>query len=75
MSEKKLPGMAQGVVEVTTKELPDGSKSTKVEVDPSVSGAAAGAAAGAVVAGPAGALVGGVLGAIFGPGESKEYKK
>jgi len=40
---------------------------TTTTVNPSKSGAAAGAAAGALVAGPAGAVVGGFIGLIFGP--------
>ena len=44
----------------------DGTKETEVEIKPSKSGAAAGAAIGAPF-GPAGMAVGALIGGIFGP--------
>jgi uncharacterized membrane protein len=43
-----------------------GAKHSEFTIDPSISGAAKGAAAGAIVAGPVGAVIGGAIGFVFG---------
>lgn len=57
------------LMNVTRKQLQDGSKKTTVEIEPSVSGTFTGFALGAAIAGPVGALVGAAFGFIFGPSD------